>query len=237
MSDMLQRLILRTRDPLAGTTLRIEPLRASRYAQVPLASTNDTGISEIAAETIATAIATPIATTAALPDADRSPMSPSTHHSAHRPASTDDATNVASVPLKPIARTTTTPTQRAAQSHTQTAAPMEGAPKAIDPAREPTSPKHPMPASLDIATRHVFQPVATRSVTQPPPPSVGIRSTTERAAKTAGPVTTASISTNITLSIGHVEVRAAPSPAPARPAAFRPRASLDDVLNRKRGDR
>jgi hypothetical protein len=41
----------------------------------------------------------------------------------------------------------------------------------------------------------------------------------------------------ITISIGHIEVRSAPMPARPRKAAFRPRVTLDDFLKRKPGGR
>jgi len=225
MSTPLQRMVDRARGTQHRPALRIEPLFGSTYA----ASTEavHTSLPEVDIEVDAAA-RMPAGNSSTLPDSNDWPAT------AGRPdVSPDgDAQGAARVPGK------------TSQAPLKSGAAMEDERATVQLAR--SLPGHAVTDAvyrkgarsdaLQVAAKAspVRAPHAPVVQVKPPKPAAPAKSQRDAMASTA---ITPEAGPNITISIGHVEVRNAPTPtsAPRRPS-FRPGVSLDSFLRRGRGD-
>ena len=226
MSTLIERMILRTRQPLSS----LEPITPVRYAlTTPGQQPDEAAITEIPP---------------ALADVLRPSLSPPPHGSRRQNAVVSNRPVSPSVaaPRTASPRSVTPGEQdpdagardlRAALERTERlqdrenpgdsrpmpAAHGEGPNSRDNTAAGPTAPALPIPVPARLRTGDLAEPPATTAA------SVDGTQDDEHA---SGP--------DITVTIGHIEVRAAPS-VPARPAPppFRPQVSLTDFLNGSRG--
>jgi hypothetical protein len=224
MSGVLERMILRTRSALAG----IEPVFAPRYAArevsheagnrpvepgVPRASarTEPARSSPATAEfSEEVARATPVPRHDPAVDEMPSPRSAGDHVHV-------SLTDVSSDALAP-----SLPTTPARQEE-----PAANEPVVVSARTRPTAGTTAPSTPSRVALGHKAEPVVDLFNESATPASTG-----NKHVAPAAPGAPASV----TISIGHVEVRAAPVSSPARRPAFRPRVTLDEYLRRS-GDK
>jgi hypothetical protein len=219
MNDMLQRLVKRARNVPEAAILRIEPLLTPRYAPTR-ASMNTSHPSEIHAETIATT------NDATRPEPARI-IANTSQEEVHDKETATDSEQSTRRPLRPADATSATSKSRAE--------PVRATDIGNDPSRvssDPSGERHAegvVKPPLQTIVRPSQHPAATR-------PSAEAPRTTPAAIYDTHVIE--ENTQNITISIGHVEVRNAPTPAPSAPRrpAFRPAVSLDAFLKRSGGD-
>ncbi|OOG37426.1 hypothetical protein [Rhodanobacter sp. C05] len=230
MSDLLQRLVQNARGTAQPNPLRIEPVLASRYAGKP--STSGLTPQELHVELTPPVLQRETALPAA-------PLWSPTITS--EPPTNRVATQVDSFPVADIVPLT---------RHLDPDAPVLFAGDLADTVtRTKAAAIHsPLPLSSEPdrresaeRTRHAMTTQVMSPATEPPRPSPkpALRPTASATQPTTStPTMPVEQTQSITISIGHVEVRNAASPAPVAPRkpAFRPGVSLDAFLRRGGGD-
>jgi hypothetical protein len=253
VSSLILRMILRARDPTAVIGTPIEPLLTSRYArmnELPHEAPHS-GIADRTAPPEADAVnrAALAAPTQSLQE--RRDPRPAELEGARiaptRAATPRFSENAAPLPTEGDAPQAE-PSRLAPRVAEAAASPIITRPALaanFEPQREP--PRNPLPASRPkdtagpadpiTAAAPVF-PVTARISEQPAAartPASHSRMTSTPMAADAPVAEAPRLAPDITISIGHIEVRSpAPRPAPRRPE-FRPRVSLDAFLRRERG--
>jgi len=215
MSTLIERMILRTRQPLSS----LEPITPVRYAPTtPVQQPDEAAFTEIQPT---------------LAEVPRQSLPPPPHGSGRHSALGDNRPEAGGRDRRAALERTDSVQDR---EHPGDSQPMPAAHDEGPDSREtttagPTAPALPTPVPARLTTADLAEPSGTAS-----PPSVP-----EPAAATAGSVDGTQgyeppRGPDITVTIGHIEVRAAPSAA-ARPAPppFRPQVSLTDFLNGTRG--
>lgn len=235
MSSIIQRLVMRARDPAIRGGTRIEPVLAVRYsssavserAQEPLSPVPRAPDSRghMAGTSLPPTHAT-IAASAAL----ASPVLPVTPRQAKSAenGNADAKQRLHHIPAPRLSVDNIESASRTSLTETQTPTPENPAPTRepveaktiLAPADAPVVTARPLPENAPVAERTLMPIVST-------PPRANAAPAREPAANIV------QTTQEITISIGHIEIRGAPAqPAPKR-SAFRPRISLGDFLGRE----
>ncbi|QAU23602.1 hypothetical protein EO087_06070 [Dyella sp. M7H15-1] len=233
MSNILQRMVLRARDPAMRGGARIEPVLAVRHAPSALV--------ERAQENI--------------PAAPRSPV-PST---AHAVPSIDTAVNATLAQTWPVSLATTRQATTSSDGHETTEPPLHRmptqqlaaptiqlAPHGTVAEEHPLADENSTPPRASVDTKTVFvptiapisttpsrpenAPITERKVTPVAPPPARVDRTYSPEPPAANSV---QATPEITISIGHIDLRSAPAPSTAKRTEFRPRVSLSEFLARE----
>ena len=260
MSSMLERMVMRTRSGLPG----VEPVHRSRYAPSVEPLREFAGADEPAIErSLPSAPSRTNRPSAADEKADQSPGSAGVTP-AFPPAAvrTPSAVEPLVAETAPPSISPRTPRKRGADEfHDRGAATQLHGPAVRVPRARPRSTASleltaPRPDSMPPSAiaepdvlRHPVHPVtlpdrdlalAAPLPDQMPAASGAVEPTETHRPQgpaTHGPDAEPSPRPHVTISIGHIEVRAAPASEPLRPPAFRPKVTLDDFLGREPGGR
>jgi hypothetical protein len=233
MSSIIQRLVMRARDPAVRGGARIEPVLTVRYPTSAFSERTQENVSpaprspdsrgSVSASALSPTHATverraaqtllaPPVTPAQLKNGE----SHTEQHQHRAPVQQLDASAIATASSKPITETL----KPLPDNSAPTREPVE-AKTVLVPADATAVIARPMPESTPSAERKISP------IVSPPAPANVPRS---RGTPVADIVQTTQ---EITISIGHIEIRGAPTPAAPKRSEFRPRISLGDFLGRE----